>query len=126
MLRPKESDGEGEVSMLFEKQRVRRTTVRITHSWHAAYASALRESDPDELVGRIEYAISAIERRYSEWEADPGSPAELKAIQKCISALKRLMEQEQIRRHGAALATASAEIQTPPRSAWPRISEGAY
>jgi hypothetical protein len=68
----------------------------------------MRESDPDELIGRIEYAISAIERRYSEWEADPGSPAELKAIQKCITALRRLMKQEQLGRHNAILPTAPA------------------
>ena len=84
--------------MVLEKQRIRRTTVRMAHSWQAAYSLALRESDPSELDGRIEYAIGAIERRYSEWDTDPGSPAELKAIQKCISALKRLMKQEQTRR----------------------------
>ena len=88
--------------MIFES-RIRRSTVRVLHTWHTAYASAMRESDPDELIGRIEYAISAIERRYSEWHAHPGSPAELTAIQQCISALKRLMKQEQHRQHGAAL-----------------------
>jgi hypothetical protein len=86
------------MSMTFEKLRIGRSTVRVPHSWHQAYASALRESGPDELIGRIEYAISAIERRYSEWRTDPGSPAELAAIQKCISTLSRLMKQERLRR----------------------------
>jgi hypothetical protein len=108
-----------------DQQEKWRTAVRIAHSWHAAYESALKESDPGELIGRIEYAISAIERRSSEWEADPGSPAELKAIQQCISALKRLMKREQTRRHGAVFANVS-EVQTPPRSASPRMSEAAY
>src|SRR5215471_3902483 len=89
--------------MILENRSIRRSTVRIPHTWHAAYASAMRESDPDEVIGRIEYAISAIERRYSEWDADPGSPAELTVIQKCICALKRVMKREQLRRHGAAL-----------------------
>ena len=89
------------MSMILDKLRTRRSTVRVSHSWHQAYASALRESDPGELIGRIEYAISAIERRYSEWEADPGSPAELTAIQKCISALTLLMKREQLRSHDA-------------------------
>lgn len=84
-----------------EKELVRPITVRTAHSWQTAYLLALKESDPGELLGRIRYAISAIERRYSEWEAAPGSTAELEAIQKCISDLKRLMKREQTRRHGA-------------------------
>jgi hypothetical protein len=107
-----------------DQQRIRRTTVRIAHSWHAAYASALKESDPGELIGRIEYAIRAIERRSSEWEADPGSPAELKAIQQCISALKRLIKREQTR--GPGVFASVSEAQTPPRFSSPRVSEAAY
>ena len=70
----------------------RLSTVRVRHSWNQAYVSALRESDPVELRGRIEYAISAIQRRHSEWGTKPGSAAELKAILKCISSLKRLLK----------------------------------
>ena len=110
--------------MTLDQQRMRRTTVRIAHSWHAAYASALRESDSGELIGRIEYAIRAIERRSSEWEADPGSPAELKAIQQCISALKRLMNRERARGHGVSESV--SVVQTPTRSSAPRMSEAAY
>jgi hypothetical protein len=95
------------MSMTFEKLRIQRNSVRVGHSWHQAYGLALRESDPGELVGRIEYAINAIERRYAEWGADPGSPAELKAIQKCISALRRLLKREHLRMHGAVCSTAS-------------------
>jgi len=80
---------------------------RVPHSWREAYASALRESDPSKLIGRIEYAITAIERRYSEWGTEPGTPAELTAIQTCISALVRLMKQKQLGKHGAVLSTAS-------------------
>jgi hypothetical protein len=81
---------------------------RVPHSWREAYASALRESDPSKLIGRIEYAITAIERRHSEWGTDPGTPAELTAIQACISALMRLMKQKQLGKHCAVLSTASS------------------
>ena len=57
---------------------------RVSHSWREPWASALAESDPSKVLGRIEYAIATIERRYAEWESDPGTPAELKAIQKAI------------------------------------------
>ena len=95
------------MSTTFENLGTRRITVRLPHSWHEAYASALRESDPDKFIGCIEYAISTIERRYSQWETDPGTHTELTALQKCVSALKRRMKQEQLRRHGAVLSTAS-------------------
>ena len=54
------------MSGTFEKMGTRRITVRLPHSWHETYASALRKSDPDKFIERIEYAISTIERRYSE------------------------------------------------------------
>src|SRR5579864_8711760 len=84
------------MSMTSSKLRAQCGVVRVPHSWHEAYASALRESDPDKLIGRIEYAINAIERRYSEWTNAPGTPAELAAIQRCICALKRRMKEEQL------------------------------
>jgi len=68
---------------------------RVPHFWREAYESALIESDPIKLIGRIEYALNALERRYSEWGTDPGTPAELAAIQTCITALHRLMKQTQ-------------------------------
>jgi hypothetical protein len=67
---------------------------RLRHSWREAFLSALDESDPDELPGRIEYAIITLERRYAEWGSDPGTSAELNAIQKALSALGRLMNEE--------------------------------
>jgi hypothetical protein len=87
----------GVMSMKFEKLGTQRNTVRVRvpHSWHAAYAAALRESDPTKLIGRIEYAISAIEGRHSEWETYPGTSAELTAIRKCIRTQKLLMTQNQ-------------------------------
>jgi len=81
---------------------------RVPHFWREAYDLALRESDPRKLIGCIEYAIFAIERRYSEWGNDPGTPAELAAIRKCISALKRLMKEKQPGNgHAAAASVAS-------------------
>ena len=74
---------------------------RVSHSWREAYEMALMESDPNRLIGRIEYALNALERRYSQWGTHPGTPAELAAIQKSISALERLMKQKQLGRHRA-------------------------
>lgn len=70
---------------------------RVPHSWREAYELALIESDPSQLIGRIEYALNAVERRYSEWGADPGTPAELTAIQRAVFSLGRLMKQERVR-----------------------------
>lgn len=84
---------------------------RVPHSWREAYELALIESDPSKLIGRIEYALYALERRYAEWGTDPGTPAELTAIQKCISALERLMKQQQLERPNAVLLPAK----TPTR-----------
>ena len=78
---------------------------RVPHCWREAYESALVESDPNKLMGRIEYALNALERRYSDWPTDPGTPAELTAIQNCISALQRLMRQELLERPAVVLPT---------------------
>ena len=83
---------------------------RVPHSWRQAYELALIESDPNKLVGRVEYALQALERRYSEWGTNPGTPAELTAIQQCISALERLMKQKQLARHSVVVLTAKAPI----------------
>lgn len=96
--------------MMFKRE-IPHITVRPPHSWHEAYASALRESDPDKFIGRVEYAISTIERRYSEWETDPGTPAELTALQKCISALVRRMKQQQMCRLEQPVLLVQAEAQ---------------
>ena len=58
-------------------------------SWREACDSALGESDPQRLLGCIEYAITALERRYAQWESDPGTSAELIAIQEAILTLER-------------------------------------
>ncbi len=97
------------MSMTVEKLGTRRTTLRAPYSWHEAYASAMTQSDPSKLIGCAEYAMRAIGRRYSEWGTDPGTPAELAAIQKCISALDHLMKQKQHGSHGAVHPTASRQ-----------------
>jgi hypothetical protein len=66
------------------------------------------EADPGKRVGRIEYSLHVLERRYSQWGIDPGTPAELMAIQKCISALQRLMKQEQLGSSGTVLSPTKA------------------
>jgi hypothetical protein len=87
---------------------------RVPHSWREAYELALIESDPSKLIGRIEYALNALERRYAEWGTDPGTPAELTAIQECISTLERLMKQKQLGRHRAIfLQPAPGGVGTP-------------
>jgi hypothetical protein len=68
---------------------------------------ALIESDPVQVIERIEYAIYALERRHSGWGTDPGTPTELAAIQRCISALARLMKQDWLGTDGAKLSTSA-------------------
>lgn len=75
--------------------------MRRTHyAWREGFVSALRESDPKKLIACIEQAITAIERRHSEWGEYPGTPAELKAIQKAISALETVLKKK-LRTYGA-------------------------
>ena len=81
---------------------------RVPHSWLEAYQAALIEPDPNKLIGRVEYALNVLERRYSDWGSDPGTPAELSTIQKCISALQRLMRQERLGREAATLVITKA------------------
>jgi len=66
---------------------------RVRHSWREACAAALGESHPARVLGRIERTITALERRYAEWGSHPGTPAELKAIRKALSALEGLMNE---------------------------------
>ena len=66
--------------MTVEKVGTRRTTVRVLHSWHEAFASAMTQSDPRKLIGCVEDAIRALERRYSEWGTHAGTLTELAAI----------------------------------------------
>jgi len=87
---------------------------RVRHSWREAFLSVLDESDPDKLPGRIEYAITALERRYAEWGSDPGTPAELTAIQKALSAFARLMD-EDLARYVDPPLTAAQEISDATR-----------
>lgn len=81
---------------------------RVPHSWREAYELALIESDPSRLLGRIEYALNALERRCSEWATDPGTPAEEMAIEKCIASLKRLVKHAQLGGHNAVVSIAKA------------------
>jgi hypothetical protein len=85
---------------------------RVRHSWREACVAALEETDVRKLGGRIEYAITALERRYAEWGEDPGTPAELKAIQKTIVALERRLEEKIRSAINAASTTGTAD--TPP------------
>ena len=67
---------------------------RVNHCWRDACAAALAESDPENVVGRLQYAITALERRYAEWGSDPGTPAELNAIRQAVFALERRMKKK--------------------------------
>lgn len=72
------------------------------HSWREACASALTESDPLKLLGCIEYALSALQRRYAEWDSDPCTSAELNSIRKTILALERHLKEKIGRGGGVA------------------------
>jgi len=67
---------------------------RTRYGWREVYVAALRESDPEERIARIKKATTALERRYAEWGTTPGTPAELKAIQKAISDLQGLLKEK--------------------------------
>ena len=69
---------------------------RFGHAWREAFLSALNETDTKKLPGRVEYAITALERRYAEWGGDPGTQAELNAIHRAISALERRLMNEKL------------------------------
>ena len=98
------------MNMLITSENARgRHSAVCAHAWHKAYTEALNESDSEKLMGRIEYALIAIERRYAQWCADPGTPAERMAIIKCISTLKRLLGQEQVLRYGTVPSTPASQ-----------------
>ena len=70
-----------------------------SYAWREVCASALRESDPKKLVACLERAITAIERRYAEWEISPGTSNELRAIRNTISGLETVLR-EKLSAHG--------------------------
>ena len=84
---------------------------RARHCWQDACEAALAESDPSKVIGRAEYAIMALERRYAEWDSLPGTPAELNAIHEAILALESLMKEESAR---ASIAKVTDGISPAP------------
>jgi hypothetical protein len=85
----------------------------VRHFWQADCA-ALGKSDPVWLLGRIESRIAALERRYSQWGSDPGTPAELRAIQSALSALQRLMNETLARYEEASQRIVGAQLTHRP------------
>jgi uncharacterized protein involved in exopolysaccharide biosynthesis len=85
----------------------------VRHFWQADCA-ALGKSDPVWLLGRIESRIAALERRYSQWGSDPGTPAELRAIQNALSALQRLMNETLARYEEASQRIVGAQLTHRP------------
>jgi hypothetical protein len=67
---------------------------RASHSWQEACSLALAESEPYRFLGRLEYAVTVLERRYAEWQDHPGTPAELTAIEKAILDLERHLREK--------------------------------
>jgi len=86
---------------------------RASHSWQEACSLALAESDPYKFLGRLEYAVSTLERRYAEWQENPGSPAELTAIEKTILDLDRHLQEKVV---GRAVRAHAASASAPPRA----------
>lgn len=70
---------------------VRRKQKPQSCSWREESAAAFREIDACARLARIERAITAIEKRYSEWRKVPGSQRELNAIRQTIQALSELL-----------------------------------
>ena len=89
---------------------------RVPHFWKVAYERAMTETDSIKVIGRVEYAMYALEKRYAEWAADPGTPAELAAIRKCISVLVRLMKQNRIATERACRSMSTGSSKVPKQS----------
>jgi hypothetical protein len=62
------------------------------YGWQEAFVAALRDTDPMRSICRVESAVAALERRFAEWDEDPGSETENQAIRQAISALQTLLE----------------------------------
>jgi hypothetical protein len=89
---------------------------RVGHSWREACALAIAESDPRKFIGRIDCAITALERRYAECESDPLTPTELTEIRKSLAALERVM-QDKLREYASDHSRASENVSTVRREA---------
>lgn len=67
---------------------------RVGHSWREACALALAESDSKKFIGRLDCAITALQKRYAECESHPLTSTELTEIRKTITALERRMQHQ--------------------------------
>ncbi len=76
--------------------------MRRPRSWQDACAAALSCTNPKEVLGLIESAITSLERRYSEWSSTPGTPEELNAIQQYTSELQKKLASHSDIKRGAA------------------------
>jgi hypothetical protein len=59
------------------------------YPWQEHCACFLQETDHIEALRLLELAIGAIERRYAEWPASPGTGEEVAAIRAAISDLRQ-------------------------------------
>ena len=62
------------------------------YAWQEAFLTALRAADAVQPMCLVERAIAALERRFAEWDENPGSETERQAIHQAISALQTLLE----------------------------------
>jgi|ERR1700730_3295609 len=80
---------------------------RESYAWREVCALALRESNSKKLIGGIESAIAAIERRYAEWAGNPGTPDELRLIRQTISHLETLLQDKVLKNSSVDVRSAA-------------------
>ena len=59
------------------------------YQWQHAYNAARMESNPDKLLPLLGCAVMALERRSAEWDNEPGTKAEVRAVLESISTLRQ-------------------------------------
>jgi hypothetical protein len=62
------------------------------YAWQEDFLAALRDTDSVRSLCQVEHAVAALERRFAEWNENPGSETENQAIRQAISALETLLE----------------------------------
>jgi hypothetical protein len=59
------------------------------YPWQSAYNAVCTESDPDNVPALLELAVVALERRSAQWDDEPGTEAEVRALLESISTLRK-------------------------------------
>ena len=64
------------------------------YQWQPVCDAACKESDPKKLLPMLERAVVRLERRRAEWDNDPGTKAEVRAVLESISTLRERLARD--------------------------------